>query len=60
MRRKSQLVEWGNITIASGKETYYGVVNIDNVRIVFLFEHINNLDVTTSYVGNSYPHRFTM
>ena len=36
-----------------------GVVNIYNIRTIFLFGHLSNIEVDEEYVGGAYPHGFS-
>ena len=55
----TQIVAWGDITWSRDRGYYFGVVNIGIVRDDLFFGYLNNLEVTDTYVGNSYQHRFT-
>ena len=43
---------------SSNNDPYYGVANIDNVRMFFFFVQLINLYAASTDVGTSYPHRF--
>ena len=59
LRRKVQLVSGGNTIWSRDKDAYCGVVNIDIVRTVFFLGQKNDLEVSSIYVSNYYPHGFT-
>ena len=48
------MVTGGDIRGSNYKEYFYGVVNIDIVRIYLFLQYINDLEVDESYVGNAY------
>ena len=53
------MVAGGNTIGSRDKDAYCGVVNIDIVRTVFFLGQKNDLEVSSIYVSNYYPHGFT-
>ena len=52
--RKARLVAGGHTTETPNAMTYSSVVSRDSVRLAFMLAALNNLDVVSADVGNSY------
>ena len=58
LSKKSQIFLRGNITGSRDKDDYFRVVIIDNVGTYFLYGHINNTEVDSTYGMNDYLNFF--
>jgi len=52
--RKARLVAGGHTTETPASSTYSSVVSRESVRVAFLLEVLNDLDVFAADVGNAY------
>src|SRR6478735_2529933 len=53
-RRKCRLVAGGHMTDPASDEVFSGVVNMETVRMAFIFADLNDLVIVAGDVGNAY------
>lgn len=53
-RRKCRFVAGGHMTDPASDEVFSGVVNMETVRIAFIFAKLNDLTIVAGDVGNAY------
>ena len=59
LTRKAKFITEGHMTAPPTRMTYASVVSRESVRIAFLLDALNDIDMLTCDIGNAYLNAYT-